>query len=65
MTAERLHANVKRTVLTMTHSTRMIDEFIALLQQVDVNPAAGIRSIPRPRAVARLNVVDAALRRKP
>jgi hypothetical protein len=43
----------------------MIDEFIALLQQVDVNPAAGIRSIPRSRAVARLNVVDAALRRKP
>lgn len=47
---------MKRTVFTIGHSTRTIDEFIALLRRVDVNLVADIRSIPRSRATPQFNI---------
>lgn len=42
-------------VHTIGHSTRPLDEFVALLRQVQINLLADIRSIPRSRAVPQFN----------
>jgi uncharacterized protein (DUF488 family) len=43
------------TIYTIGHSTRTIAEFIALLQQVDVNLLVDVRSFPRSRAMPQFN----------
>jgi uncharacterized protein (DUF488 family) len=43
------------TVFTIGHSTRSIEEFVALLKQVDVALLVDVRSIPRSRAVPQFN----------
>ncbi|MEP6766929.1 MAG: DUF488 domain-containing protein [Gemmatimonadaceae bacterium] len=42
-------------IFTIGHSTRTIDEFIALLRQVDVTLLVDVRSIPRSRAMPQFN----------
>lgn len=44
------------TIYTIGHSTRTIAEFIALLQQVDVNMLVDVRSFPRSRAMPQFNI---------
>lgn len=43
------------TIFTIGHSTRPIDEFLTLLQQVDVNLLVDVRSIPRSRTNPQFN----------
>jgi len=38
---------MKTTVLTVGHSTRPLDEFVALLKAHDVSLVADVRTIPR------------------
>ncbi|MGH7523556.1 MAG: DUF488 family protein [Gemmatimonadales bacterium] len=40
---------------TIGHSTRPLDEFVALLRQVEISLLADIRSIPRSRAAPQFN----------
>ncbi len=47
---------MSRTVFTIGHSTRTLEAFIGLLQQVDVDFLADIRSIPRSRAMPQFNL---------
>lgn len=47
---------VGSTIYTIGHSTRTIAEFIALLQQVDVNLLVDVRSFPRSRAMPQFNI---------
>ncbi len=55
-TARHLTAqSVSITIFTIGHSTRTIEDFIALLRQVDVTLLADIRSIPRSRRVPQFN----------
>src|SRR5579872_4274257 len=44
------------TIFTIGHSTRPIAEFLALLQQVDVDLLVDVRSIPRSRTNPQFNV---------
>ena len=46
---------MRGTVFTIGHSTRTLDEFVALLQQVDVTLLVDVRSIPRSRATPQFN----------
>src|SRR5579863_10564750 len=43
------------TIFTIGHSTRPIAEFLALLQQVDVDLLVDVRSIPRSRTNPQFN----------
>ncbi|MEO6878272.1 MAG: DUF488 domain-containing protein, partial [Gemmatimonadaceae bacterium] len=43
------------TIFTIGHSTRTIAEFVALLQQVDVDLLVDVRSIPGSRAMPQFN----------
>src|SRR5665213_981729 len=43
------------TIFTIGHSTRPIDEFLALLQEVDVDLLVDVRSIPRSRTNPQFN----------
>ncbi len=42
-------------MFTIDHSTRTIDEFVALLRQVDVDLVVDVRSIPRSRTNPQFN----------
>src|ERR1017187_1014985 len=43
------------TIFTIGHSTRTLDEFVALLRQVDVTLLVDVRSIPRSRMTPQFN----------
>ena len=43
-------------MFTIGHSTRTIDDFVALLQPVDVDLVVDVRSIPRSRANPQFNI---------
>jgi uncharacterized protein (DUF488 family) len=43
------------TLFTIGHSTRTLDEFVALLRQVDVTLLVDVRSIPRSRTTPQFN----------
>ena len=43
-------------IFTIGHSTRTLPEFVALLQQVDVDLLVDVRSIPRSRTTPRFNL---------
>ncbi|MEO8698319.1 MAG: DUF488 domain-containing protein [Acidimicrobiales bacterium] len=45
-----------RTIFTIGHSTRTIEDFVALLRQVDVDLLIDVRSIPGSRAMPQFNV---------
>ena len=44
------------TIFTIGHSTRTLDECVALLRQVDVDLLVDVRSIPRSRAMPQFNI---------
>ena len=46
------------TIFTIGHSTRSLDEFVALLQQVAVDLLVDVRSFPRSRANPQFNIDD-------
>jgi uncharacterized protein (DUF488 family) len=46
----------RNTIYTIGHSTRTLDEFIALLRQVDVTLLVDVRSFPRSRAMPHFNI---------
>jgi uncharacterized protein (DUF488 family) len=43
------------TIFTIGHSTRTLDEFVALLREVDVTLLVDVRSIPRSRTTPQFN----------
>jgi len=43
------------TIFTIGHSTRTLDEFVALLRQVDITLLVDVRSIPRSRTTPQFN----------
>jgi uncharacterized protein (DUF488 family) len=45
----------RRPIYTIGHSTRSIEEFVSLLEQVDVTLLVDVRSIPRSRTVPWFN----------
>lgn len=47
---------MSRTIFTIGHSTRTIADFVALLQQVDVDLLVDVRSIPGSRATPQFNI---------
>ena len=47
-----------RTIFTIGHSTRTIDEFLALLHQVAVDRLVDVRAIPRSRTNPQFNSED-------
>ncbi len=47
---------MNRTIFTIGHSTRTIAEFVALLQQVNVDLLVDVRSIPGSRAMPQFNI---------
>ncbi|MEP6991342.1 MAG: DUF488 domain-containing protein [bacterium] len=46
----------EHTIFTIGHSTRALADFIALLQQVDVDLLVDVRSFPRSRAMPQFNI---------
>ncbi len=49
-------SQVNRTIFTIGHSTRTIEEFVALLRQVEVDMVVDVRSIPGSRAMPQFNI---------
>ena len=47
---------MNRTIFTIGHSTRTIEEFVALLRQVEVDMLVDVRSIPGSRAMPQFNI---------
>jgi len=47
---------VGQTIYTIGHSSRTIDDLVALLRQVDVDLLVDVRSFPRSRAMPQFNV---------
>jgi len=50
-----LAARISKIVFTIGHSTRTVEEFVALLQQSDVKMLVDVRSIPWSRATPQFN----------
>jgi uncharacterized protein (DUF488 family) len=47
---------MSRTIFTVGHSTRTIDDFVALLRQAGADLLVDVRSIPRSRAAPQFNI---------
>ena len=47
---------MNRTIFTIGHSTRSIDEFIALLRHDRIDLLVDVRSMPRSRAMPQFNI---------
>jgi uncharacterized protein (DUF488 family) len=47
---------VSNTVFTIGHSTRTVDELVALLREAEIGMLVDVRSIPRSRAMPQFNI---------